>query len=259
MQNTNLSFFLDKYLRERPAFLALLRAKEAWLYQKYLPLNKPVVDLGCGDGFFGQTALGGADYGVDLPDSRIKEVKPGIYKKLIIYDGNNIPLADRTAATVVCNSVLEHAENLDRILNEAYRILKPGGYLIAPVMAKPWEDYLLGVKISGESYKNWMRKKQQHFNLLNGRGWETRFKKAGFKLEEKTGHMNPLMCTWIDLLHYVCLPNLVWYKLTGKWTPVRINLWPTKWLSNLAKENVDPNISGGIFFVWKKTVRSGHS
>ena len=252
MKNTELSYFLDKYLRERPVFLALIRGKEAWLYQKYLPLKKPVADLGCGDGFFVKTALGRAEIGIDLPDSRIKEVIPGIYQQLITYNGRRMPLPANTAGTVITNSVLEHVEDLDRVLREIYRILKPGEIVIAPVMAKPWEDYLFGAKIFGQAYKRWMRKKQQHINLLSRDEWRQKFEKAGFKLISEIGHINPQMCTWVDFLHYVSLPYLIIYKLTGQWTLWKINPWPTSWFKKLIEKNVDPKIAGGIFYVWQK-------
>ena len=44
--------FLWRHLRELPAFRALLRAVEARFYQDLLPLQEPVLDLGCGDGHF---------------------------------------------------------------------------------------------------------------------------------------------------------------------------------------------------------------
>jgi 2-polyprenyl-3-methyl-5-hydroxy-6-metoxy-1,4-benzoquinol methylase len=256
MKSTGLSYFLDKYLRERPVFLALIRAKEAWLYQKFLPFNKPVVDLGCGDGFFTRVALGGAEIGIDLPDSRINEVPRGIYKRLITYNGRKIPLPAKTAGTVITNSVLEHVEDLNQVLREIFRILKPGGMVIAPVMAAPWEDYLFGAKIFADKYKKWMRKKQQHVNLLTRDEWRRKFEKAGFKLTAEIGHLNPVMCTWMDVLHYVSLPYLISYKLTSKWTIIKINPWSTNWFKNIIEKNVDPQISGGEFFVWKKPVSS---
>jgi len=45
------------YLLERPLFLAVLLAKEAELYQSRFPLKHPVLDVGCGDGFFAWIAF----------------------------------------------------------------------------------------------------------------------------------------------------------------------------------------------------------
>ena len=46
-------------------------------------------------------------------------------------DFNNIGIADETFDAVVCKQVLHHAEDLDRCLSEAHRVLKPGGFFLA--------------------------------------------------------------------------------------------------------------------------------
>ena len=93
---------LKKYLKFRPLFLSLIRSKEAWLFQKYLPLKPPSFDLGCGDGFFAKTTFGKIDIGLDVTDSRIKEAEEqGVYKKLVVYNGRKIPLKSRSIKTVI--------------------------------------------------------------------------------------------------------------------------------------------------------------
>ena len=53
-------------LRELPAFLALLRSVEHALIAD-LEFEKPVLDLGCGDGYFGSIAFEvPPDVGMDL-------------------------------------------------------------------------------------------------------------------------------------------------------------------------------------------------
>lgn len=246
MKNIELSYYLEEYLKNRPPFLAVIRAKEAFLYQKYLPLKRPILDVGCGDGFFAKIAFGGADIGLDLKDSRMHESN-NIYKKLLEYDGIKIPLKSGSVNTVVCNSVLEHVADLDSVLSEMHRVLKKGGLLIAPVMAKPWEDYLININI----YKNWMRKKQEHVNLLTKSKWIKAFEKTGFRLEKEIGHLSPKMCKVIELLHYWSIPNLILYKLTGRWTWQNKYFLPMdkKRLLNIMQVNVDPNLSGGLFYV----------
>jgi len=244
-----LDYYLDEYLKKRPPFLSVVRAKEAFLYQKYLPLKKPILDMGCGDGFFAKVAFGGADIGLDLKNSRMYESK-NIYNKLVEYDGIKIPLKSNSISTVVCNSVLEHVSNLDAVLNEMYRVLTKGGVLIAPVMASPWDNYLTNINI----YKIWMRKKQEHVNLLTASQWRKCFKKAGFKKVSEIGHLNPNMCKTIELLHYWSVPNLLWYKLTGKWTWNNKYLLPVskEYLLDVMKTNADLSLSGGIFYVFHK-------
>lgn len=50
---------------------------------------------------------------------------------LVCGDFNNIGIADETFDAVVCKQVLHHAEDLDRCLSEAHRVLKPGGFFLA--------------------------------------------------------------------------------------------------------------------------------
>jgi SAM-dependent methyltransferase len=51
----------------------------------------------------------------------------------ILGTADRIGLADHCAGTVLCTAVLEHLERPQQALNEMYRILKPGGHLIATV------------------------------------------------------------------------------------------------------------------------------
>ncbi len=56
----------------------------------------------------------------DLIGTRILELK-----------GNRIPFPDSTFDCVLSNQVFEHVENLDCVLAEVNRVLKPGGVLLA--------------------------------------------------------------------------------------------------------------------------------
>lgn len=253
-----LEYFLREYLRARPVFLALIRAKEAQLYQKYLPFNKPILDVGCGDGFFAKVTFGEEkiDVGLDVKNSRMGEArKLNIYEKLIIYDGRQIPCPDKSFSIVVSNSVLEHVVDLSSVLREVYRVLKPKGIFVTTVMAEPWEENLLGAKLLGDFYKRWMRRKQVHINLLDKAGWDQRFIKAGFKIKETIGHLTPRACKWIDFLHYVSIPSLISYKLFGRWIlfPDLIEkIYPINYLAKIVSENVDPDKSGAIFYILRK-------
>ncbi len=266
----SLQYFLKQYLQERPLFLSLIRAKEAFLYQKYLPFKKPVLDIGCGDGMFAKLSFANKfkvqsskfkvneriiDIGLDVKDSRIEEAKRlGVYKKLVIYDGVKIPFPDNYFSTIVSNCVLEHVTHLDSVISEAYRVLKPGGVFLTTVMAAPWEEYLFGSIFLGSWYQNWMRKKQVHLNLYNHKNWDKEFKKSGFRIVGKVGYLDQKASRLIDFCHYLSIPSLISYKLFKKWVLWKyfVDYYPLKNLANSISDNVNPDKSAALFYLLRK-------
>lgn len=247
--------YLKAYLCERPLFLSLIRAKEAFLYQKYLPFKKPILDIGCGDGYFAKITFANnfqLEVGLDVKESRINEArKLGIYKKLVIYDGEKIPFPDNNFSTIVSNCVLEHVTHLDSVISEAYRVLKPGGALLTTVMAAPWEEYLFGNIFLGDIYKKWMRKKQVHLNLYNHKNWDKEFKKSGFRIVDKIGYLDKKASRLIDICHYLSVGSLITYKLFGKWVIfpglfTRIN--PLTYLTKVISKEIKPDQAGALFY-----------
>ncbi len=51
----------------------------------------------------------------------------------IYYDGRQVPLPDATVDAVLATEVFEHLFNLEEVLTELYRVLKPGGTLLATI------------------------------------------------------------------------------------------------------------------------------
>jgi ubiquinone/menaquinone biosynthesis C-methylase UbiE len=265
----DLKYFLKEYLKERPLFLSLIRAKEAFLFQKYMPLKKAALDFGCGDGYFAKITLANKskiqkpkskeavkiDIGLDLQESRIEEArKQNIYKKLVTYDGRKIPYPDGSFKTVISNCVLEHIPDLKNSLKEIYRILKPKGLFITSVATDNWEEYLFGSLLLGDLYKKWMRQKQVHINLYSEKKWTEVFESVGFEVIEKTGYLHKNAVRWIDILHYLSLSSLFTYKLFNRWV-----LFPQKnWyflydiLEKTIKDDLPAKKGGNIFFALKK-------
>lgn len=64
----------------------------------------------------------------------------------IIADATNIPLENNSVDTVIMGEVLEHLAEVGDALKEAYRLLKPGGKLIATI------PFMLGVHADPHDY-----------------------------------------------------------------------------------------------------------
>lgn len=95
------------------------------------------LDIGCSDGKFSMefaTKVGAEEiYGVDINELALVEAqKKGI--KVVKADLNSrIPLPTSFFDVILSNQTWEHLINPDNLLEEGYRLLKPGGYLYISV------------------------------------------------------------------------------------------------------------------------------
>ena len=114
----------------------------AWERRRALLLGEArpgerVLDLGCGAGrFVAALRDAGADpVGVEIAEgalARAREVAPGADLRLLEADGS-IPLAHGSVDLVWCSEVLEHVADGAQALQEARRVLRPGGRLLVTV------------------------------------------------------------------------------------------------------------------------------
>ena len=113
--------------------------------------GKKILDLGSGYGFMVvEGRIRGYNiYGLE-PDESLNELlkyrlkKNNIDIKYAIKGvGEKIPISDSTFDVIISFSVLEHVKDVKKVLNECYRILKPGGdfYFGCPNYLNFWEDH----------------------------------------------------------------------------------------------------------------------
>lgn len=221
MKKSLLDQYITDYLKYRPAFYAFLRPQEALLFQKYLPFKRPVLDFGCGDGFFARVAFqkqGKIEFGLDTEPKIKKEAEEsGAYGKVIIYDGNKLPFPDEYFASIISNCVLEHIPDLKNTLKELNRILKKGGRIYLAAVTDQWQDNLLGGEIFGEPYRKWFKKIQRHHQLLSHQQWCDSFIKMGFEVKETIPYMTKGQQRWCEIFHYLSFASLIGKKLLGRW------------------------------------------
>ena len=158
--------FVERLLRQVPLFRVLVRAAECRLFST-LDLPPPVLDIGCGDGTFVQALAPSATWvGID-PSSRSVKVAKGLgaYRLLAIADGRRLPFRDGAFRTVVANSTLEHIHDVDHVLEEACRVLRPGGVCVVTVPSDLFYDYYFGtiamsrlaIRPLARAYRRWVR------------------------------------------------------------------------------------------------------
>ena len=102
-----------------------------WLREQRIPLEGArVLEVGCG---FGSAAAllreHGADViAIDIELPRVENARhDGV--QVALSDAHALQFKDNTLDLVLCIGVLEHLQEPPRFMAEAYRCLRPGGYL----------------------------------------------------------------------------------------------------------------------------------
>ena len=95
-----------------------------------------VLDVGCGSKPY-EKLFAAAEYvglEIDTPENRARK-RADVY-----YDGTTFPFESESFDSIVCNQVLEHVFDPDRLLGEARRVLKPGGRMLLTVPFA-WDEH----------------------------------------------------------------------------------------------------------------------
>lgn len=256
--------FLWQHLRDLPAFRGLLRAVEARFYQDLLPLDEPVLDVGCGDGHFASiTFPRPLDAGIDPGAAVLREARDrGAYHVLAQALGDALPYAGGTFATVISNSVLEHIPDVDSVLAEIARVLRPGGRFIFCVPGDRFTDLLFftqlfrRLRLEGlaRAYEGYFNRISRHHHNDGPEVWRERLAVAGLRSVDHFYYFSERANHALDLGHYYGAPSLVAKKLFGRWilAPSRWNLALTeRWLRPLYEQPL-PEVGAYLFVVAEK-------
>lgn len=97
--------------------------------------GKAVLDLGCAGGFMAEALddRGAQVTGIDPAKDSIDAARAHAQARSITYDvgaGEALPYGDGSFDAVVCVDVLEHVQDLNAVLKEVHRVLKPEGMFL---------------------------------------------------------------------------------------------------------------------------------
>ena len=228
---------LKDNITELPYFRGFLRAVEGRYYQT-IELTRPVLDMGAGDGHFAaRTFTTKLEVGIDPAFLSLREAKGfGAYGQLFNGNGDRIPFKDKSFATVVSNSVLEHIPDVDAVLVDIYRVLVKSGQLVITVPNSNFTKYLsiarffdrIGLKFAARWYRQLFNKISRHYHPDDAAVWRTRLENAGFVIVKQWNYFPPESLRKLEWGHYFGLPNWINKKLFGRWI-----LFPNFWYVRL--------------------------
>lgn len=255
--------FLWLHLRDLPYFRATLRSIEARMMSE-VELEPPVLDVGSGDGHFASVfSEAEVEVGVDPAFKPTMEAKRrGVYKLLVQAEGAITPFPPAYFGSAFSNSVLEHVDNLDPVLAEISRVLKPGARLAFTVPNPGYRTKLslprtlsgLGLQGLSKAYEAWFMRVTRTKNLLDEQEWGDRLKRAGMRLEHSLRYFSPAALRTLEWGHYFGSVCLLPRWLTGKWilAPTRWNLWLTDRLVRRYYEEQPSDEGTYTFFLARK-------
>ncbi len=127
----------------------------AWFDRHVAWPGKAVLDLGCAGGFMAEAlAKKGAEItGIDpaaqaIAAARAHAAREGLAIRYDVGVGEALPYGDGAFDCVVCVDVLEHVADLQRVMAEVARVLKPGGMFLYDTINRNWMARLATITVA---------------------------------------------------------------------------------------------------------------
>lgn len=213
-------------ISELPYFRGFLRSIEG-KYFRELQIENPVLDLGCGDGHFSARTFSIKQMqGIDPSFKSLLSAKIyNFYSGMICTEGNHLPYKDNSYKTIISNSVLEHIPDVDSVIFEAARVLRPGGKFIITVPNSNFTNNLsialffdrLGIKSFANVYRKFFNWISRHYHPDTTEQWLERIKKQDLKIRDQWNYFPPASLRILEWGHYFGLPFWLNSKIFGRW------------------------------------------
>lgn len=194
------------YLRRVPTSLAVRSAMRVMGLSKFIPKNSLVLDVGCGDGCFGDLYPKEAGLTIDGLDLSVDELRlarmTGAYRDVREADISSYEPEGRYDVALG-NCSMEHVPDIHAALRNIHQSLRPGGALLLSVPAFGWARTLSPVA--------WLERRStrlgmaaaggldgffQHHHLYGYNTWRMVLEGNGFQVRSMTGlggeHVNRL-------------------------------------------------------------------
>jgi SAM-dependent methyltransferase len=217
----------ESQLFHLPYFRGMLRAVEQSFYEQEV-IEEPIYDLGAGDGHFAWALFRNNEKVIGLDpwwEPLLEADSRKIYPLLVQSEGAWAPVESGSCASAISNSVLEHIPDVQPVLNEVCRVLKPGGKFYFAVPNRRFVTDLWGMEVLAKLgfrkaalwYSKFFNMISRHKNLDMPDVWIERLKEAGFDKVEHFNYFPKWALHKLERGHVAGLPNLLWKKTIGKW------------------------------------------
>jgi SAM-dependent methyltransferase len=157
------------------------------------------LDLGCGDGKLMRILLDAAGAALDLVGVDIDPLETrdaaasGVYRRVHTAPGGALPEADASFDFVFSNSVLEHIPELEPVLADAARVLRPGGTFLCTVPAPGFHEVLAGPLlpwVSRARYLEVIDRRCAHVRYWSEADWRSGLGRHGIEMTRAVPYLS---------------------------------------------------------------------
>lgn len=220
--------YFKRYLAIAPLSLAIWRSLEAEAIAK-VDIQPPTLDIGCAFGeFAGVFFERYIEVGVDISNKDLMlAAQKKRYKDLILADARKLPFKTNTFNTVIGVSSLEHIAHVDKVITEAYRVLKPGGRFVITVPTNALNELILAPFAKSTITKAYHRV-FKHEVIIPKEKWFLMIEQVGFKIEYHQGILSKRQFMVFQIALLTALPTQIFRTILQKRIPYspawRVNL-----------------------------------
>jgi len=156
------------------------------------------LDLGCGDGLLTRIVLQAAGpremIGIDPDPAEAAQARQlGIYSAVHAVGGDSVPERDAGFDWVLSNSVLEHIEHIEPVLEEVGRLLRPNGKFVFTVPGPEFHACLRGPLVPGTSRADYLRRlddRLAHRRYWGPAEWQSALAPHGLHVVSGVGYLD---------------------------------------------------------------------
>ncbi|MFQ5687853.1 MAG: class I SAM-dependent methyltransferase [Candidatus Scalindua sp.] len=190
---TPVSIHDDDWDRFRSYFEEVENLPRIEIAAKRLKILRPkiLLDIGCGPGHLAKTIKMSISkieiHGIDFSPVAVEHAKTIMDKCWHLnLDIEDIPAKSNSYDAIVCLEVLEHVYDINHVLCEMRRVLKPSGRILISVPNLAFWRYRLQLMLGQVPHDEVLN--EQHIRVFNLSTLQARVERSGLKLEQCWGY-----------------------------------------------------------------------
>jgi SAM-dependent methyltransferase len=159
-----------------------------------LPRVERALDLGCGDGRLTRELRAGRVTGADVSAVALERARRRLAEAtLVLLDPSGpLPMEDDAFELVVCAETIEHVQDVQGLLSEARRVLRPGGIL---ALTTPAHRRLTGLRILVRGFEHRFDPLSPHLRFFTARSLASLLDATGFETASLRRERGSLLAT----------------------------------------------------------------